>query len=651
MKKYILSLLCLLFTATALTAASKPIEASSPDGSVRIVVELQPEIHYSVFYNNDKLLDNCSLAMQLPDEELGMNPKLKSIKRGVIDESIKREIPLKNAFVRNHCNTLLMTFAGGYSVEFRLFDNGVAYRFATSRKEDITVKNEIFSLSFPADYTMYLSQANSFRTMCEERYTVVKSKEYGANDKMSYLPILIDTDNSFAQNYKILLAEADIYDYPCMFVQGADNNSLLSAFPKEPTKYTYENDRSLKIVEQADYIAKTNGTRTFPWRTMVIATQDKQLLETEMTYLLSTPCVLEDYSWVRPGLISWDWWNGMRITGVDFRSGRNQKTYQYYIDFASKYNIPYIVMDEGWTKTTQDPFTPNNDIDLEALIKYGKQRNVDIILWFTWTAVENHMNMFEKYSAMGIAGVKIDFMDRSDRWMVNYYERVAKEAAKYKMLVNFHGSFTPKGLERKYPNVISYEAVLGLEQGGNCKPDNSNFLPFIRNAVGAMDFTPGSMFSAQPEDNRSTGANPMGSGTRAYQMAVYVVFESGVQTLADSPVLYYQEHPCTEFLSSVPTTWDELKVIHAVLGESVVVARRKADKWFIGGIANSKGAKIEIALDFLPAGKQLTLTSFEDGVNADIKATDYKKQKRTVDASTKLTLDMTRNGGWVGVIE
>lgn len=285
------------------------------------------------------------------------------------------------------------------------------------------------------------------------------------------------------------------------------------------------------------------------------------------------------------------------------------------------------------------------------MIKYGKERNVKIVLWLTWLTVENHFDLFKTFADWGIAGVKIDFMDRSDQWMVNYYERVAKEAAKHKLFVDFHGSFKPAGLERRYPNVLSYEGVLGMEQGGNCKPTNSIYLPFMRNAVGPMDFTPGSMLSAQPEDNRSTRANAMGSGTRAYQMALFVVFESGLQMLADNPVYYYRKRPCTEFISSVPVVWDETKVLDAKVGEYVVIARRSGKKWFLGAITNNMGRELEVDLSFLPENKKLHLTYFEDGINADRQAMDYKKKETEVTSSTKLTMKLVRNGGWAGVIE
>lgn len=628
-------------------ALAKEISVQSPDGTLKVNIELKDKIYYSVVAGNDRLLDNCSLSLTVGNEVLGMQPKLRSTKRGVINESIKREIPLKNAIVKNHCNTLCLNMGGGYSVEFRVFDNGVAYRFITNKKGEIEVMGEEFAINFPGDYKAHLSQPNGFKTSYEYPYTHVQTKSYKDTDRMSYLPVLLETDKA----YKILISESDLRDYPCMFLKSTGNNGMQSLFPKCPLEFGEDGDRSMKILKEAGYIAKTSGKRSFPWRFMVITNDDREIVANEMVYNLSSPCELADYSWVKPGQVSWEWWHDARLYGVDFRSGYNMDSYKYYIDFASSFGIPYIIMDEGWAKSTRDPFTPNPTINLPELIKYGKERNVKIVLWLTWLAVENHFELFKTFADWGVAGVKIDFMDRSDQWMVNYYERVAKEAAKHKLFVDFHGSFKPAGLERRYPNVLSYEGVLGMEQGGNCKPVNSIYLPFMRNATGPMDFTPGSMLSAQPEDNRSTRANAMGSGTRAYQMALFVVFESGLQMLADNPVYYYRERPCTEFITSVPVVWDETKVLDAKVGEYIVIARRSGEKWFIGAITNDKGRTIEVDLSFLPESKNLHLTCFEDGINADRQAMDYKKRGMDVNKSTKLTLKMVRNGGWAGVIQ
>ena len=374
-----------------------------------------------------------------------------------------------------------------------------------------------------------------------------------------------------------------------------------------------------------------------------------------MTYQLAGSNQLKETDWIKPGLTSWEWWNGAIPYGpdVNFVSGCNLETYKYFIDFASRYNVPYILMDEGWAKSTRDPFTPNPDVDLHELISYGKEKNVGIILWLTWLTVENNFDLFETFEEWGVKGVKIDFMDRSDQWMVNFYERVAKEAAKHHLFVDFHGSFKPSGLEYMYPNVLSYEGVRGMEQMGGCHPDNSLYLPFIRNAVGPMDYTPGAMISMQPEVYQSNRPNSASMGTRAYQLALYIVFESGIQMMADNPTLYYRNEDCTHFISEVPQIWDETIALEAEAGEYVVVAKRKGAKWYIGAITNNKQQQrnFVVNLDFLDEGKEYKMTSFEDGINANRQAMDYRKKEATVKAGDQLTLRLARNGGFAAVIE
>ncbi|HEY4788905.1 MAG TPA: glycoside hydrolase family 97 catalytic domain-containing protein, partial [Bacteroidales bacterium] len=400
-------------------------------------------------------------------------------------------------------------------------------------------------------------------------------------------------------------------------------------------------------------IAKTKGTRTFPWRFFLITDNDKQIVENEMPLKLARPNQIADCSWIKPGQVTWEWWHGARLYGVDFKSGFNQDSYKYYIDFASKHGIPYILMDEGWAKSTMDPFTPNPAIDLFNLIAYGKSKNVKIVLWLTWLAVEKNFAVFKAFHDWGIAGVKIDFMDRSDQWMVNYYERVAREAAKYQILVDFHGAFKPAGLERAYPNVLSYEGVAGMEcniSGGFVTTDHNVYLPFLRNAVGPMDYTPGAMFSAHKEDYRGTWTNTMSIGTRAHQLALYVIFESGFQMLADNPYNYNREAECVDFITSVPVTWDETKVLDAKTGEYLLIARRKGEKWFIGAFTNSKDRKLEFKTDFLKA-PTYSMSIIQDGINADVQAMDYKKTMKQVKNNEVITVDMVKEGGWVAALE
>ncbi len=310
-------------------------------------------------------------------------------------------------------------------------------------------------------------------------------------------------------------------------------------------------------------------------------------------------------------------------------------------------------MDEGWAKSTRDPYTPNPKVDLHELIRYGKEKNVGIVLWLTWLTVENRMDLFKTFADWGVQGVKIDFMDRSDQWMMNYYERVAAEAAKHKIFVDFHGSITPKGLEHKYPNILSYEGVRGMEQMGGCTPDNSIFFPFMRNAVGPMDYTPGAMISMQPNVYASQRPNSASIGTRAYQLALFVIFESGLQMLADNPTLYYRNPDCTDFITQVPTTWDETKALAAQVGEYAIIAKRKDGKWYIGGITNNKEQErtFTLNLDFLESGRTYKVTSFEDGINAGRQAMDYRKKESQIRKGEPLIIKMVKNGGFAAIIE
>ncbi|NLU93079.1 glycoside hydrolase family 97 protein [Chitinophaga sp. Ak27] len=652
MSKLRVILFTLLSLAITVRAQEKQIALQSPNGTIQVFVTLSDKIYYAVAINKDTLLQKNYLGLTLKDAgTLGEFPKLLSVKKGKGTGVLKPDVPLKFSLVSNYYNSLVLNFKGDYSVEFRAFDEGVAYRFLTRKKGQVDVLNEAFAVNFPGDYLLHVQQPGSFKTAYEEFYSQVNSKDWKATDKMSNLPMLIDT----RKPYKILISESDLSDYPCMFLKGAGNNGIISVFPKAPLEFGEDGDRSQKILKEADYIARTAGTRSFPWRYFVITSSDKQLIENTMTLKLAPASQVKDPGWIKPGQVSWEWWNDAAPYGpdVNFVSGYNLETYKYYIDFAARFGLKYILMDEGWAMSTRDPFTPNSKVDVHELIRYGKEKGVGILLWLPWLTVHDHMDLFKTFQQWGIKGVKIDFMDRSDQWMVNFYEKVAEEAAKYQLLVDFHGAFKPAGLEYKYPNVISYEGVRGMEQMGGALPGNSLYLPFMRNAVGPMDYTPGAMLSMQPEVYKAERPNAASIGTRVYQMALYVVFESGLQMLADNPTLYYRNQECTEFITQVPTTWDETKALEAEAGVVAVVAKRKGQTWFIGGITNGKEKErnMELNFDFLEKGKTYTMTYFEDGINADRQAMDYRKKMVQVKYGDHFKLKMARNGGFAAIIK
>ena len=630
--------------------AAKSFELKSPSGEVSVTVDIGEQIRYSVYGGGKPLLTDSSLALCLREGTLGDKPHLTGHKASPVNRTFRPVVAFKFEEIRDRCNMLRLDFRGGWAVEFRAYDDGMAYRFVTALGHDIEVLSEKVAIRFPNDYTAVVQQPGGFKTAYEEPYSLIETNGWKPGDPMSVLPVLIDT----RQGYKLLLSESALSDYPCMFLEGDGANGMKGTFPKVPLAYEESGDRSMRILQEADYIARTKGTRAFPWRYFVIAKDDGQLIENTMTARLAEQQAIADASWIEPGQVSWEFWNAASPYGpdVDFVAGFNTATYKYYIDFAAEYGIPYIIMDEGWARSTRDPYTPNPAVDVHELIRYGREKGVGIILWMTWLVVENHFEMFEELSKWGVKGVKIDFMDRSDQWMVNYYERVAAEAARHKMVVAFHGSFKPAGLEYKYPNVLAYEGVRGMENMGGCTPANSVWFPFIRNAVGPMDYTPGAMLSMQPESYCGNRPNAASIGTRAYQMALFVLFETGLQMLADNPTLYYRNDECTRFISRVPVTWDETRALKAVAGKFAVVAKRKGDKWYVGAINGSnEGIELEIPLDFLTPGKNYTMTGFEDGINAFRQAMDYRKTQRRVDSTGKATLKIAHNGGWAAVIE
>nr|WP_245532202.1 glycoside hydrolase family 97 protein [Dysgonomonas gadei] len=627
--------------------AQKRIDLKSPKNQIRISIDIGDKICYSVFADNELLLENNTMQLNLNGISLGEKPQLKNEKRKTVSNELKPVVPLKFSTVTDHYNELILEFKDNYSIEFRAYDNGIAYRFVSKINKDIEVLSEDFELNFPQDYLLHLQESGSFKTAYEEEYSHKYAKDWNSNDRMSTLPVLIE-----AANHRVLISESDLTDYPCMFLKG-NRKGIFSTFPKVPLEFGENGDRSLKILREADYICKTSGTRTFPWRFFVITNDDKKILENTLAYQLASKSKVEDTSWINPGQVSWEWFNGAIAYGpdVNFQSGFNENTYKYFIDFASKNGIEYIIMDEGWAKSTRDPYTPNPNINVHKVIKYGKERNVGVILWLTWLTVENNMELFAKFEEWGVAGVKIDFMDRSDQWMVNYYERVAQEAAKHKILISYHGSFKPAGLEYKYPNILTYEGVRGLEQMHGCQPRNSIYLPFMRNAVGAMDFTPGAMINMQPDTYYAERPHSASVGTRCFQLAAYIVFESGLQMLSDTPSLYYQNQDCCDFITRVPVTWDETKALAAEVGEVAIVAKRKGSTWFIGGITNDKERTIDLEFDFLPSNSSYKITYFEDGVNAGRYGSDYKKTISEINSGGKIKIKMARNGGWAAIIE
>jgi alpha-glucosidase len=474
---------------------------------------------------------------------------------------------------------------------------------------------------------------------------------------MSTLPILIDT----RKGVKILFSETDVNDYPCMFVKGrGEANGVTSIFPPAPLETT--NGENIRVSKEASYIARTAGTRSFPWRWFIVAKRDGQVIESTMPAKLAPACAIKDVSWIKPGLVMWDYLSRDCDFGpeVNYRVGLHNAALKHYIDFASRNKIPYYCIDAGWAKDGDYPIETIEGVDLPEIVRYAKEKNVDIMLWLLFSAVQRDFDndsydLFDHFEKIGVKGFKIDFMDRSDQAITNFYERAARTAAEHRMVVELHGSFTPRGLEYKYPNILSYEGVLGTEWGaGTCTPDNSVYLPFIRNVAGPMSFTPGIMFTVQPEHlHGGIGYIYVMIGTRAHHMAYYILFESGLQMISDSPRMFDQNPDCRDFIFATPVTWDETHALAADAGQYAVVARRHGDKWWIGGISNGveKTREFDLDLSFLPSGKTFRMTAFEDGPNSTFQAMDYNIRTQELKNGDKLHIKLVRNGGFAAVLE
>jgi alpha-glucosidase len=523
----------------------------------------------------------------------------------------------------------------------------VAYRWVTALPGEITVVSENVTLAFAGDHLVYFPEETSLLSHQERLYKKLKISDITAG-RFSSRPAMVQLPDGG----KVVVTEADLFDYPGMDLTAGRPNTLKGLFPAYPKKVELKRDRDEAVVEREDYIAKTRGTREFPWRVLVVAEQDAGLLDTDIVYRLASETTMADTSWIRPGKVAWDWWNDLNVYGVPFASGVNTETYKHYIDFAAENGLEYIILDEGWY-TLGDLLSITPGVDMEAIAAHAKQKHVGLIMWVIWKTLDLQMGpALDQFEKWGVKGIKVDFMQREDQWMVNYYERVAREAAKRKLLVDFHGAYKPTGLYRTWPHVITSEGVLGLEQskwGDMASPDNAVTFPFMRMLAGPVDYTPGAMMNATKKDFQPIFSRPMSQGTRCQQLAMYVVFESPLQMLADSPSNYRREPESLAFLAAVPTVWDETRVLSATVGEHILVARRHGREWYVGALTNWDARDLDVDLSFLGNGP-FRAEIFRDGVNAHRAGVDYAREEKTVTGGDRLPIHLGPGGGWVARI-
>lgn len=627
---------------------SEEYEFLSPDQNIKLKIEIGPKIHYSVFFKSEEILKPSPISMVLKDiGNLGTGPILEGVEQRSVDEEIHPVVREKRAVIRNYFNEISLNFKINFSLIFRLYDDGVAYRFKTSFEENIDILDEEVIYNFVRDHHIYFPTEESFFTHQERRFEYIPLSQI-SRYKMCYPPALIDIEGG----PKMAVTEADLEDYAGLYLQGQGKPSLRGIFPAVALEERQTRDRDVRIVKRDNFIARTKGQRTFPWRVLLIAERDGDLVESQLVYKLAKPLQLDDTSWIKPGKVAWDWWNANNVFGVDFKAGINTDTYKYYIDFASEHGIEYVILDEGWY-VLGNLLDINPEMDMEEILQHAQEKNVGIILWVVWKTLEDQLQTaLDQFEKWGVKGIKVDFMQRDDQWMVNYYHKIAGEAAKRHLLVGFHGAYKPTGLRRAYPNVLTREGVLGLEHNKwskNVTPEHNLTLPFTRMLAGPMDYTPGAMINAQENNFQAIFTRPMSMGTRCHQLAMYVVYESPLQMLADSPSHYLRELECLEFLLRVPTVWDETRVLDAKVADYILIARKSGDEWYLGAMTDWTEREFSVKLDFLGDGEYVA-EIYKDGLNAHRYGNDYKKEVNQVTSQSAIAIKLAPGGGWAARI-
>ncbi|PIF06144.1 MAG: alpha-glucosidase [Draconibacterium sp.] len=646
MKKLIVTIAILPFF---FSLAAKVYIVTSPNGRIEVKVNDGEQLTYAVSANGDQVIAPSAISLQLDNGiATGKSAKVKKAKTVAVNRVIHPVVSRKYAKIEDNYNLMTLKFKD-YSLEVRAYDEGMAFRWHVESKSPFKVVNEEVTFAFPDDRKTWFPEEESMFSHQERSYVNAKLSEI-TPQRFCSTGMLVDGD----KGRKIYISESDLMDYPGMFLQGSKENpfALKGKFAGVVLETEQTKDRDVRPVKYADYIAECQGSRNFPWRALLISEKDADLVQSELIYKLAPENVIKEYAWIKPGKVAWDWWNACNIYGVDFQSGVNNDTYKYYIDFAAKYGLEYVILDEGWYHLN-DIMDLVDDINVQELVNYGKKKNVGIILWVVWKTLddklEEALDQFEKW---GVKGIKIDFMQRDDQWMVNFYEKIARECAKRHLLVDYHGAYKPSGLNRKYPNVISFEGVKGME---NCKwsdqpdPEHNVTLPFIRMVAGAMDYTPGAMLNATKKNFNHVFTEPMSPGTRCHQLGMYVVFESPLQMLSDNPSNYYREPECMEFLKAVPTVWDDTHVLKGKVGDYIAMARKSGERWFVGAMTDWSDRELNLKLDFLPKGSY-AMEIWKDGINATKHAADFARESMEVNNESEVKIKMAPGGGWVAII-
>ena len=652
----ILSLLLLIGNAS-FAAKEKKYVLSSPDGTLKVEISAGNELAYQVMHGNDTILSHSNIGLVLENGTIvGKTPRITGERRRKIKDNIESPFYRFKEFVATG-NELDLKLKGGFGIIFRAYNEGVAYRFYTTQSSDIIIKEEQAEFNFKEDYTAYLPYTtNDKKPMVmayQNVYDIIPLSK--AQPKLAFLPVTVDCGS-----VKLTLLESDLEAYPGMFVQSQQGKyGLKGVFAPYPAKTDFYPWRKQEYVtETTDFISRSRGSRSYPWRVLAITEKDTDMPVNNLVYALASPNRIGDTSWIKTGKVAWDWWNDWNLKGVPFKAGINMDTYKYYIDFASRNGLEFIVLDEGWyDPKSGDMLTVIPELDLTELIAYGKSKGVEIVLWTVFNVLDSQLEAAcKKYADMGIKGFKVDFLDRDDQTAVEMVYRIAEMTARYKLTLDLHGIYKPTGINRTYPHIINFESVFGMEEVKwtdikNNMPLYDVTFPYIRMMAGPVDYTPGAMRNATKADWRAMYYTPASMGTRCHQLAAYIVHDSPFTMLCDAPTNYLNEQECVDFIASLPVEVDSTFIASGELGKYIVTVRKKDVNWYIGGMTNWDERDVQLDFSFLPEGVSYTAVLFKDGVNANKQAEDYRKETIRIDKDSRLTLHLASGGGFAMKLE
>lgn len=652
----ILSLLLLIGNAS-FAAKEKKYVLSSPDGTLKVEISAGNELAYQVMHGNDTILSHSNIGLVLENGTIvGKTPRITGERRRKIKDNIESPFYRFKEFVATG-NELDLKLKGGFGIIFRAYNEGVAYRFYTTQSSDIIIKEEQAEFNFKEDYTAYLPYTTNDKKPMAMAYQNVYdiTPLSKAQPKLAFFPVTVDCGS-----VKLTLLESDLEAYPGMFVQSQQGKyGLKGVFAPYPAKTDFYPWRKQEYVtETTDFISRSRGSRSYPWRVLAITEKDTDMPVNNLVYALASPNRIGDTSWINTGKVAWDWWNDWNLKGVPFKAGINMDTYKYYIDFASRNGLEFIVLDEGWyDPKSGDMLTVIPELDLTELIAYGKSKGVEIVLWTVFNVLDSQLEAAcKKYADMGIKGFKVDFLDRDDQTAVEMVYRIAEMTARYKLTLDLHGIYKPTGINRTYPHIINFESVFGMEEVKwtdikNNMPLYDVTFPYIRMMAGPVDYTPGAMRNATKADWRAMYYTPASMGTRCHQLAAYIVHDSPFTMLCDAPTNYLNEQECVDFIASLPVEVDSTFIASGELGKYIVTVRKKDVNWYIGGMTNWDERDVQLDFSFLPEGMSYTAVLFKDGVNANKQAEDYRKETIRIDKDSRLTLHLASGGGFAMKLE